>query len=372
MNDGFDEVLNRRKKGSLKIYLGYAAGVGKTFAMLQEAHRLKEQGYDVVIGYLEPHDRAETLDQVRDIEVLSRRRLRMGGVSYEEMDLEAVLLRQPQIVLIDELAHTNAPGVKNEKRYQDVLEILDRRINVITTLNVQHLESVAEKVVQVTGVEVRERLPDYMLERADQIVNVDVTIEELRERLRMGKIYKPAQAELALQRFFSEQNLSLLRETALKEAAGDQIRRIEQNTLLGEQAASLIHETVMVALSTNPVSAAVLLRKGAKFAAQLSSRWYAVYVQCRGEHPTRIDATLQRKLQNNMKLAQSLGAEVVTLPGDNVADTLVNFAQEHNVRHAMFGKSTVSPLRQRLRGSVLLDFIYDSVGIDVHIVSRVE
>lgn len=371
MNYGFDEVLNRRKKGSLKIYLGYAAGVGKTFAMLLEAHRLKEQGYDVVVGYLEPHDRAETLGEVRDLEVLPRRKLRMGGVTYEEMDLEAVLLRQPQIVLIDELAHTNAPGVKNEKRYQDVLEILEQRINVITTLNVQHLESVAEKVTQVTGVEVRERLPDYLLERADQIVNVDVAIEELRERLRTGKVYKPAQAELALQRFFSEQNLSLLRETALKEAAGDQIRRIEQNTLFAEQAA-LIHEAVMVALSTNPVSAAVLLRKGARFAAQLSSKWYAVYVQRRGEHPTRIDASLQRKLQNNMKLAQSLGAEVVTLPGDNVAETLVNFAQEHNVRHAMFGKSTVSPLRQRLRGSVLLDFIYDSVGIDVHIVSRVE
>jgi two-component system sensor histidine kinase KdpD len=367
--NSFEELLERRKKGSLKIYLGYAAGVGKTFAMLQEAHRLKKRGFDVVIGYLEPHDRPETWEQMKDLELVPRKQLLIANRSFEEMDIEAILKRNPQIVLIDEAAHTNEPGTKNEKRYQDILEILDHRINVITTLNVQHLESVADKVSQVTKVEIRERLPDSFLTQADQLVNVDVSIEELRERLRMGKIYRKEQSELALTRFFSPANLSMLRETVLREAAGDQLRRIEEQTLLNAPDATLTHETVMVAMSSEPNNAEILLRKATKMAAQLSSRCYAVYVQRKFEAPTVIDATLQRKLQNNLKLAKTLGAEVITLYGENVPELLVNFAVEHNVRHAIFGKSRLSPLRERLRGSVILSFIHDSVGIEVHIVT---
>lgn len=366
---GFEELLERRKKGSLKIYLGYAAGVGKTFAMLQEAHRLKARGFDVVIGYLEPHDRPETWEQIKDLEIVPRRKVTIAGRLFEELDLDAVLARKPQVVLIDEAAHTNAPGSKNEKRFQDILEVLEARINVITTLNVQHLETVADKVAQVTKVEIRERVPDNILQRADQIVNVDVSIEELRERLRMGKIYKKEQTDLALSHFFTPANLSVLRETVLREAAGDQIRRIEEQTLLDAQDAALTHETVMVAMSSDPNNAEILLRKATKMASQLSSRCYAVYVQRRLEAPTVIDSGLQRKLQNNLKLAKTLGAEVVTLQGENVSELLVNFAVEHGVRHAIFGKSRLSPLKERIRGSVLLDFIHDSVGIDVHIVT---
>lgn len=368
----FDEILERRKKGSLKIYLGYAAGVGKTFAMLQEAHRLKAQDFEVVIGYLEGHDRAATMNLVQDLEIVPRRFYTFGNRSYEEMDTTAVIRRKPQIALIDELAHTNAPGSKNEKRYQDILEILDNDINVISTMNVQHLESVADKVTTGTGVEIRERVPDLILQRADQIVTVDVSIEELRERLRTGKIYKKEQAERALVHFFSNANLSMLRESVLKEAAGDQLRRIDEQALLSQEAAKVSHDTVMVCLSSDPTNAETLIRRGTKMALQLSSHCFVVYVQRRNESPTAIDAALQRKVQNNLTLAKRLGAEVVTLQGDNISDILVNFATENNVRHAVFGKSRLSPLKERLRGSVILNFIHDAVGIDVHIFSTVE
>lgn len=366
---GFEELLERRKKGSLKIYLGYAAGVGKTFAMLQEAQRLKARGFDVVVGYLEPHDRPETWAQVQALEIVPRRTVTVGRAIFEEMNVDAILERKPHVVLIDEAAHTNQPGSKHEKRYEDILEVLDAGINVISTLNVQHLESVAERVSAVSKVEIRERCPDNLLQRADQIVNVDVSIDDLRERLRLGKIYKTDQAETALANFFTPSNLSMLRESALREAAGDQIRRIEEQTMLDDAEARLAHETVMVALSSDPNNAEVLIRKATRLASQLSSRCYAVYVQRKFEAPTVIDATIQRKLQNNLKLARILGAEVVTLQGENISDVLVSFAHEHNVRHVVFGKSRLTPLRERLKGSVLLDFIHDSVGMDVHVVS---
>jgi two-component system sensor histidine kinase KdpD len=368
MTREFDELLERRKKGSFKIYLGFSAGVGKTYAMLQEAHRLKARGLDVVVGYVEPHERPDTSNQIGNIEVLPRRYHVIGDRSYEEMDLAGILKRKPQVVLVDELAHTNAPGTKNEKRYQDVFEILDQQINVISTLNIQHLESIAEKVQGITGIEIRERIPDDVLGRADQIVNIDVSIEELRERLRIGKIYKLDQAEIALRKFFTIQNLAMLRETALKEVTGDQARRILREDLLNDAGDRLTHEDIMVALSSDPNNAEVLIREGARMAAQLSSKCYVIYIRRKAESPTLIDSALQRKLQNNLKLAKSLGTEVVTLEGEKVAETLVNFAQENNIRHAIFGKSRLSPLRERFRGSVILYFIHDSVGVKVHII----
>ena len=372
MANQFDEILERRKKGSLKIYLGYAAGVGKTYSMLQEAHRLKARGFDVVIGYLEPHSRVDTSAQIGDLEMIPRRSYVMGDQSYEEMDIAAVVRRNPQIVLVDELAHTNAPGSKNEKRYQDILELLDHEISVISTMNVQHLESVASKVTEVTSAEVRERVPDLILQRADQIVTVDVSIEELRERLRSGKIYRSEQAERALVNFFSHSNLSMLRETALRAAAGDQVRRIDEQQLLSPRAATVSHETVMICLSSDPTNAEILIRRGTKMASQMSARCFVVYIQRRLEGPTAIDATLQRKIQNNLVLAKKLGAEVVTLQGEDVGEALVNFATENNIRHAVFGKSRLSPFRERIRGSAILDFTYDAVGVDIHILSTVE
>lgn len=366
---GFKELIQRKKSGSLKVYLGYAAGVGKTFEMLQEGHRLKNSGMDVVIGYVEPHARPETSALVPGLECIPLKFQVVGAREFPEVDISAIIKRAPQVVLIDELAHTNIAGSRNEKRYQDVLEILDHGINVISTLNVQHLESVAEKVAHATRVPVQERIPDLILRRADQIVVVDVAMEELRERLRKGKIYEKSKADLALQKFFTYENLSFLREMCLREVAGDQVRKIEAQGLLTPDASDLAQEAVMVALSSDPSHAEILIRKATRLASQLSTHCYAVYVQRGAESPTQIDSTLQRKLQNNLKLAKNLGAEVVTVQGENLVEALVTFATTHHVRHAVFGKSRRSPLMERVKGSLILDFIHDSVGIDVHVVT---
>jgi len=368
-NDGFEKLLERKTKGSLKIYLGYAAGVGKTYAMLQEGHRLREQGYDVVVGYVEPHNRPDTIKLQQGLEIVDPVQLNIGGITVREMGVDGIIRRNPQIALVDEMAHSNATGVKNEKRFQDVLEILEHGINVITTLNIQHFETIAEKVDTALRVPVGERVPDYILQRADQIVNVDVTIEELRERLRAGKIYELSKAERALLNFFTHENLSLLRKLTLQECADDQLRKIEEEHLLSEQAAQEADEAVMVAISSGAPNAEALIRKAAKLASRLSARCYVVYVQRKQEAPERIDGSLQRKLLSNLKLAKMLGAEIVTLHGEDIAETLVNFAQTHKVRHAIFGKTERPPIRERIFGSVILDFMNDSVGIDVHIVA---
>jgi two-component system sensor histidine kinase KdpD len=369
MAGSFEDLIAKKSKGSLKVYLGYAAGTGKTYEMLQEGHRLKRRGLDVVIGYVEPHSRPETSALIEGLEVVPVRAYTQGGKSFPEMDVAAILKRRPQLVLVDELAHSNVSSAKHEKRYQDVFEILENGINVISTLNVQHLESVAQKVTAVTGTAVQERIPDQALSRADQLVIVDVSMEELRERMRAGKIYEPAKAELALQRFFTYENLSFLREMTLREVAGDQVRKIEAQGLLNAKGVDIAEEAVLVALSSDPSHAEVLLRKATRIAAQLSTRCYAVYVQKKEESPANIDSALQRKLQNNLRLAKTLGAEIVSIQSDQVADALVTFAITHRVKHAIFGKSRRSPMMDLLRGSVILDFIHDSVGIDVHIVT---
>lgn len=366
---GFEELIARKNQGYLKIYLGYAAGVGKTYEMLQEGHRLRKQGMDVVIGYVEPHPRPETTALTEGLERIPSKTVTVGGRDFVEMDLPAILKRSPQIALIDELAHTNITGSTHEKRYQDVLDLLERGINVISTLNIQHVEAVSDKVHVATGAPVQERIPDRILRRADQILIVDVAMEELRERLRTGKIYERTKAELALTNFFTYENLAFLREMALREFAGDQVRKIQEQAMLGSEAAGIAEEAVMVAMSSDPSHAEVLLRKATRIASQLSTRCYAVYIQRRAESPINIDSTLQRKLQNNLKLAKDLGAEVITLQAENVVEALVTFAVTHQVKHAMFGKSRRSPIMDMLKGSVILGFIHESVGIDVHIVT---
>ena len=369
MSKTFEDLIAKKNQGSLKIYLGYSAGVGKTYEMLQEGQRLKKQGLDVVIGYVEPHDRPETSALTENLETVPVVYFSQGGHSFPEMDLSAILKRKPKIVLVDEFAHSNIAGAKNEKRYEDVLELLQNGINVISTLNIQHLESVADRVTQATHAPVRERIPDVILGRADQIVLVDVTMEELRERLRAGKIYEKTKAEQAMTKFFTYENLSFLREIALREVAGDQIRKIQLQGLLKQNVADLAEEAVMVAMSSDPTHAKILLRKATRMASQLSTRCYAVYIQKSKESATMIDSAVQRKLQNNLKLAKTLGAEVVTLQDENIAEALITFAAKNGVKHAVFGKSRRSPFMDLLKGSVILNFIHDSVGIDVHIVT---
>lgn len=365
----FEELIEKKKRGSLKVYLGYAAGTGKTYEMLQEGHRLSKRGLEVAIGYVEPHNRPETIALTEGLKQIPRRMFLIGGQNFPEMDVPEILKRRPQVVLVDELAHANMRGAKHEKRYEDVLEILDSGINVISTLNVQHLESVADRVEQVTQAPVQERLPDWVLRRADQIVIVDVSMEELRERLTSGKIYEKAKAEIALQRFFTYENLSFLREMGLREVAGDQVRKIEEQELLNKGASDLAEEAVMVALSSDPTHAEILIRKATRMANQLSTRCYVVYIQKSKESPIQIDSSLQRRLQNNLKLAKILDAEVVMIQNENIVEALVAFASSHHVKHAIFGKSRRSLLIERLFGSLVLEFIHDSVGIDVHIVT---
>ena len=275
-------------KGKLKIYLGGAAGVGKTYRMLEEAHQLRDQGHDVVLGLIEPHQRAETAALIRDLERVPLREISHRGAVLKEMDVDAILARKPEYVVVDELAHTNAPGSRNHKRYQDVEELLGAGINVITALNVQHLESIAPVVKRITGVEIRETVPDSFLTRADQLIDVDISVEALRQRLREGKIYPPDQVENAFKNFFKPANLGALRELALREVARDQRRKREERELIKREGGRrpALEERIMVCLSSRQGSSQQLLRKACRAAGELNSR--LVRGPCRdpvGIHP---------------------------------------------------------------------------------------
>src|SRR5437016_7720540 len=280
----FLALIRQQQRGRLKVYLGFAAGVGKTYEMLQEGHRLKRRGVDVVLGIVETHGRAETAAQVGDLEQVPRERIAYHGVVLEEMDLDALLARQPTVALVDELAHTNAPGSRNAKRYQDVEELLRAGIHVITTLNIQHLESLYDQVEQSTGVKVKERLPDYVLGMADQIVNVDLSAEDLRERLQAGKVYPMHRVPQALEHFFTPANLSRLRELALGEIVHLLDRRRREQGGEEEQSGP---DRVMVCLSSRSPDPSALLRKGARLAGRLNAPWYAVHIQTPEESPER-------------------------------------------------------------------------------------
>ena len=288
--------LQTEQRARLRIYIGAAPGVGKTYSMIEDAHAFRREGVDVVVGFVETHGRAETEAKLADLEIVPRRRVDYRGVVLEEMDVEAIIARKPQLCVVDELAHTNAPGSRHEKRYQDVLEILDAGIGVLTAVNIQHLETLNDAVGRVTGVRVRETVPDTVLDRADEVVNVDVTVEELRTRLRQGKVYKPEKVEQALTNFFRETNLSTLRELALRAVAdevGDKAASRRQREGLEP---ALIPERVMVCMSSS-ADAPRVLRTGARIAGRLGARWYAVYVETPREAPGQIKAATATALQ---------------------------------------------------------------------------
>src|SRR5262245_2342154 len=324
----FLALIRQQQRGRLKVYLGFAAGVGKTYEMLQEGLRLKKQGIDLVIAFVETHGRAETAAMIGDLEVVPRRRVEYRGVVLEEMDLDAVLARRPTVALVDELAHTNAPGSRNAKRYQDVEELLRAGINVISTLNVQHLESLYNIVEQATGVKVKERVPDYVLGMADQIVNVDLSAEDLRGRLAAGKVYPAPRVAAALENFFTPANLSRLRELTLGEIAHLLDRRRREQ---GGEAQQSGPDRIMVCLSSGSPNAGGLLRKGARLADRLNAPWYAVYIQTPGEEPHRVAASLQRQLANNLALAHQLGGVPMTFRGGDVVSTIAAFVKEYAV-----------------------------------------
>lgn len=343
--DAFLRMIRRAQRGRLKIYLGYSAGVGKTYQMLQEGHRLKSEGIDVVIGLLETHGRADIVRLAEGLEAVPRRVQEYHGIAVEEMNAEAVMARKPQVALVDELAHTNVPGSRNAKRYEDVQDILAAGIHVVSTLNLQHLESLYNVVEASVGIKVRERLPDSVLAEADEIVDVDLAPADLRKRLEEGKVYPPERIETALANFFTRSNLEKLRELTLRELAAQiDLRRREAQGADGGAAS----DQVMVCLSSHGPNSEKLLRYGSRLAGKFNRNWYAVYVQTPAEEATVIDAQVQRQLSETLTLAKQLGAMVFTYKGEDIADTILRFAAEYRVGHIVAGKSSAKPFWKKM------------------------
>jgi two-component system sensor histidine kinase KdpD len=369
--DTFLRMIRRAQRGHLKIYLGYAAGVGKTYQMLLEGRRLKEEGIDVVIGLVETHGRIETERLLRGLETIPRRRQEYRGIAVEELDGDAILNRKPQVALIDELAHTNVPGSRNDKRYQDVQDILAAGIHVITTLNIQHMETLYDTVEKAVGVRVRERLPDKVIAEADQIVNVDLSTEDLRERLKEGKVYTPERIEIALDHFFKGANLERLRELTLRELAS-QIDLRRRETF--EEEESVSPDQVMVCLSSRGPNSDRLLRYTSRLAGKLNRNWYAVYVQTPAEEPTVIDTRTQQIISGTLTLAKQLGAIVFTYKGEDVVRTLLQFAKEYRVGHVVIGSPRPRSLWERLRGKrgIVDRLIHEAKGVTVTVLDTGE
>ena len=369
-----DELLARiqaeevtAKRGKLKIFLGYVAGVGKTYAMLEAAHQRREEGIDVVIGYVETHQRKETEALLAGLEVLPRYQVEYRGTTLAEMDIDSVLARKPRLVLVDELAHTNAPGSRHPKRYQDVEEILDAGIDVYSTVNIQHLESLSDVVRQITGITVREKIPDRLIDEADEIELIDLPTDELLKRLSDGKVYISDQAIRALEKFFRKGNLTALRELSLRRAAdrvdNQMLNYMQKESIPGPWPAG---DRILVCISSHPMGER-LIRSGRRLAEELNAEWYVLFV----ETPQHLHMPLENRLrvQRFLTLAEELGAKVMSTSGESVAEAVTSFAREHNVTKIIAGK----PLRPRffeiLRGSVIDQIIQESGNIDVYVVS---
>ena len=361
--EDFLRLIEKSRQGKLKIYLGHAAGVGKTCAMLEEAHRLKTAGVDVVVGWIETHGRKETADLIGDLEIIPRKKVPHAGGTVEILDVRRILERKPTVCIVDELPFTNVAGSQNPKRYLDVHDLLLAGINVITALNIQHLESLHDTVLRATGVDVRERVPDRFVLEADQVVNLDLTAEELRERLRLGKIYPADRAAAALENFFTENNLNELRELALRETAS----ALDQRPRAGAKSLPEVSEKIAVCMSTNPGTTAKLLRTASRLAGRLNREWMAVYVRRKQEDPMRIAADVQRKFMQNVQLATDLGGTVTVLESEDICAALLKYCRENDVNLVVLG-TTERHWWQFTRPNVLDFFMHHAPGIDIHIV----
>ncbi len=360
-----DELLrlagtDRAGRGRLKVYLGMAAGVGKTVRMLDDAHAARIAGIDVVVGLVETHARKETAARIADLEVIPRKCVEYRGVTIEEMDLEAILARHPDIVIIDELPHSNTPGSRNEKRWQDVEELLAAGISVMTALNVQHLEGVQDVVQSATGIEIRERVPDRIIREADSVVLVDIPVPDLQERLRQGKIYPPEQAARALDNFFRAELLTRLRELALLQTA-----TFSGMTTNGDASTEV---RLAVAVPFDPTVARPLVLRASRLAGRMNTRWFAVYVRQEREHPRNISATQHRQLSENVQLAISLGATVVTRESEDVAGALLDFIASERVTILVVGKPTRGGIRNRFAPSVVQKLLDRGHGFDLVVI----
>ncbi|MFP5079752.1 sensor protein KdpD [Pedobacter sp. JCM 36344] len=345
----FLELVKKSRRGKFKVYIGMSAGVGKTYRMLQEAHALRKNGIDIRIGYIETHNRAETHALLDGINTIPRRKIFYKGKELEEMDVNAIINIHPEVVIVDELAHSNVEGSKNAKRWQDVSDILEAGISVISAVNIQHLESMNEEIETITGIPITERIPDKILESADEIVNIDLTADELIERLKAGKIYDQTKIERALNNFFQPERILQLRELALKEVAHHLERKI--NIEVPKQI-KLRPEKFMACISTNHQTAKIIIRKTARLASYYRSPWIVLYVQRSAENGDRIKLDLQRHLINNLKLATELGGEVLKIKSDDITETITRVAAEKEITTICIGKPHLNLFQVIMRTAI--------------------
>lgn len=345
----FLDLIKKSRRGKFKVYIGMSAGVGKTYRMLQEAHALLKNGIDMQIGYIETHNRAETHALLEGVPLIPRRKIFYRGKELEEMDVQAIINMHPEVVIVDELAHTNVEGSKNGKRWQDVTDILDAGISVISAVNIQHLESMNEEIETITGIPITERIPDKILETADEIVNIDLTADELIDRLKTGKIYDETKIKRALENFFQAERILQLRELALKEVAHHLERKI--NVEVPKQI-KLRPEKFLACISTNHQTAKIIIRKTARLASYYRSPWIVLYVQRSHEGGDRIKLDLQRHLINNFKLATELGAEVLKVKSEDVTETITRIAAEKEITTICIGRPHLSFFQVIMRTAI--------------------
>ena len=362
----FLELNRKANRGKLKIYIGMSAGVGKSYRMLQDAHSLLRNGVNLKVGYIETHNRKETEELVEGLPVIPRRKVFYKGKELDELDVQAVMLLHPEVVIVDELAHTNIPGSKNEKRWQDVIDILDAGIDVITAVNIQHIESINEDVKQITGVEVAERVPDKLLQLADEIVNIDLTAKELITRLKEGKIYDHAKVQQALTNFFQPEKILQLRELALKEVAGQVERKVDYEVTAREHAWR--HEHFLACISSNHEMAQNIIRKTARLASYYNSKWFVLYVQTPKEAMDKIPLADQRHLINNFKNATELGAEVLQVKNDNIAKAIIETVTEKKITTVCIGKPHLKLFQIILRTNIFNQLLKTLSNNDVDLI----
>jgi two-component system sensor histidine kinase KdpD len=373
----FLRLVQAKRRGTLKIYLGLAAGVGKTYRMLQEAHDLHQHGVDVLLGYIETHGRAGTVAQLRDLPLMPRKQVFYKGHAIEEMDLDGIEQRRPQVVIVDELAHSNVPGSRHEKRWQDVAELVERGVSVITAVNVQHLESLHDQVLKITGTDVTERIPDQLLKQADEVVNVDLTVGELRTRLEEGKIYDAAKVPTALANFFQAENLLQLRRLAVREVAQLLGHQVETGASGVEAvpAQRRNDDRLLACINTNDRAAKEIIRKTSRLADRFgAAAWYVLYVQTGRESADRIGLAAQRHLINNLQLATQLGAQILRVKDDNIVQAIRRVAQEKNATLLVCGITSEKNLWQRLSSGgfthdLLTAVASDGSDLDVYLIT---
>ncbi|PSL49452.1 two-component system sensor histidine kinase KdpD [Chitinophaga niastensis] len=361
----FLNLANRAGRGKFKIYIGMSAGVGKTFRMLQEVHAMLKNGINIQIGYIETHGRAETHALLDGLPTIPRKQVFYKGKMLEEMDLSTILLLAPDWVVVDELAHSNIPGSKNEKRWQDVVDLLNAGINVLSAVNIQHIESINQEVKSITGIEVQERIPDLVLQMADEVVNIDLTADELITRLKEGKIYDSSKVESALKNFFQADKILQLRELALKEVTTQVERKVETEIPRSQQ---MRHESFLACISTNDDVARKVIRKTARLAAYYHADWYVLYVQTPRESADKIALAAQRHLINNLKLATELGAEVVQEHSVKISESIINIALEKRVTTICMGKPHISLFRIILRTNLFNQLLKTLSSNDIDII----